>query len=127
MIIHLHVIISTNKVIRRKLQECKPGCSIISPNEIDQYNNIIHNINLIKSSAKLNSSESHLLIVLRKKKQLPVYGPYTVEWERYAVIIYRPVHRIEVNKLSHLFYQCFVHFAKGISYNTVKVQHIHIL
>ena len=42
MIIHLHVIISTNKVIRRKLQECKPGCSIISPNEIDQYNNIIH-------------------------------------------------------------------------------------
>ena len=42
MIIHLHVIISTNKVIRRKLQQCKPGCSIISLNEIDQYNNIIH-------------------------------------------------------------------------------------
>ena len=44
MIIHLHVIISTdkNKVILRKLQECKPECSIISPNEIYQYNNIIH-------------------------------------------------------------------------------------
>ena len=83
MIIHLHVIISADKVTRRKLQECKPGCSIISPNKIYQYNNIIH-----KGLTKPHKIFSKIEFVrVTFIKQLPVYGPYTVEWERYTVII----------------------------------------
>ena len=101
MIIHLHVIISTNKVIRRKLQECKPECSIISPNEIYQYNNIIHK-GLTKPHKIFSKIEFVRVTFINcpQKEEAASCIRYTVEWKRYTVIIYRPVHRIEVNKLS---------------------------